>query len=56
MLTVNLDVTELVPFAFGNSTFTPLLTSVERMMKKMRSKNTKSVIDDMFPLTLTLLR
>ena len=56
MLNVILLVTEVVPFALGNSTFTPLLTNVERMMKKISSRKTKSVMDDMLPPTLILFR
>ena len=56
MLTVNREVTDVVPFDVGKSTFTPLLTSVDKMTKKMSSRNTRSVMDDMLPVTLTLLR
>ena len=56
MLTVSREVTEVVPLDVGKSTFTPLLTSVDRMTKKMSSKNTRSVMDDMLPVKLTLLR
>ena len=56
MLTVNREVTEVVPFDVGRSTFTPLLTRVDKMTKKMSNRNTKSVIEDMFPVKLTLLR
>ena len=44
------------PLDVGKSTFTPLLTKVDKITKKMSSKNTRSVIEDMFPVTLTLLR
>ena len=56
MLNVIFDVTDVVPLALGNSTLTPLLTKVDRMMKKMSNKNTKSVMDDMLPDTLILFR
>ena len=55
-VTVSREVTEVVPLDVGKSTFTPLLTSVDRMTKKMSSKNTRSVMDDMLPVRLTLLR
>ena len=54
--TVIFAVTLVVPFAFGNSTFTPFETKVYRITKKISNRNTKSVMDDMLPVTLTLFR
>ena len=56
MLTVRLDVTEVVPLLEGKSTFTPLLTRVEIMMKKIRRRKTRSVIELIPAFTLILFR